>query len=378
MSRSRNILSIAMVALTLAAATAVGAESGAIEIHGYGGWSYGRSNARDNRYLASSLEGESEYTNLAIAFAAQPSERVRINAQVWWEAAAGEEELATVDYAFGEWRLSDALRFRLGKVKHPFGIYTEVFDVGTIRPLFWLPQSVYGPSGTVAEAYHGIGITGSTFMDNDWRLEYDGYVGEVRLDHPGLADAFEAAAETPEDTEAVESDEIDLRDLAGGRLTVTLPEIEVRLGLSAYTGLMEVASGVRHSCLGAHVEYLSDAWSFRSEYTRLSECEALTSNALYLELARRLGAAWQIAGRIDHLDMELDGIDTSAAPSLLEHQDLTIGLNYWFDPDFVVKLSASRVDGNRFAAPEDLVDAIRDGEVQRVTRLVSLGVQFAF
>jgi hypothetical protein len=44
----------------------------------------------------------------------------------------------------------------------------------------------------------------------------------------------------------------------------------------------------------------------------------------------------------------------------------------------VVKLSASRVDGNRFAAPEDLVDAIADGGIQRVTRLVSLGVQFAF
>jgi hypothetical protein len=371
MSRAKNSLSIAMVALALVSATTSGAESGAIEIHGYGGWSYGRSNAHDNRYLASSQEGESEYTNLAIAFAAQPSERVRINAQVWWEAAAGEEELATVDFAFGEWRVSDALRLRLGKVKHPFGIYTEVFDVGTIRPLFWLPQSVYGSSGTVAEAYHGIGITGSTFLDNDWRLEYDGYIGEVRLDHPDLADAFE-------DAEAIESDEVDLRDLVGGRLTVTLPAFEVRLGLSAYTGRLETASGERHSCLGAHMEYLSDAWSLRSEYTRLRESASLTSNAFYLELARRLGAAWQIAGRIDHSDLDLDGIDTSRAPSLLEHQDLTVGLNYWFDPDFVVKLSASHVDGNRFAAPEDLVAAIKDGGIQRVTRLVSLGVQFAF
>lgn len=377
MSRAKTTLSIAMITLALASATTAGAESGAIEIHGYGGWSYGRSNASDNRYLASSREGESEYTNLAVAFAAQPSERVRINAQVWWEAAAGEEELATVDFAFGEWRVSDALRLRLGKVKHPFGIYTEVFDVGTIRPLFWLPQSVYGSSGTVAEAYHGIGITGSTFTDNDWRLEYDGYIGEVRLDHSDLADAFEDA-EAPEDAEAIESDEVDLRDLVGGRLTVTLPVFEVRLGLSAYTGRLEIASGERHSCLGAHAEYLSDAWSLRSEYTRLRESAALTSNALYLELARRLDAAWQIAARIDHSDLQLDGIDTSAAPSLLEHQDLTVGLNYWFDPDFVVKLSASRVDGNRFAAPEDLVDAIRDGGIQRVTRLVSLGVQFAF
>mgnify|MGYP001266175134 FL=1 len=62
----------------------------------------------------------------------------------------------------------------------------------------------------------------------------------------------------------------------------------------------------------------------------------------------------------------------------MDHRDITAGLNYWFHPDFVVKLSASRVDGNRFARPEDLRSAIAGDELHRQTRLVSLGVQFAF
>ena len=132
MPRSLLTLSLALAALALAAVAIANEETAAVEIHGYGGWSYGRSDSRDNLYLASSQDGEAGYTNLAIAFASQPSDRVRINAQVWWETMPGEEELATVDFAFGEWRVTDALRFRLGKVKHPFGIYTEVFDVGTI------------------------------------------------------------------------------------------------------------------------------------------------------------------------------------------------------------------------------------------------------
>lgn len=107
-----------------------GTETGVVEIHGYGGWSFGRNNAGDNRYLASTGDGEARYVNLAVALASRASDRVRISTQVWWEAAPDEEESATVDYAFGEWRVSDALRLRIGQVKHPYGIYTEVFDVG--------------------------------------------------------------------------------------------------------------------------------------------------------------------------------------------------------------------------------------------------------
>lgn len=60
-----------------------------------------------------------------------------------------------LDFAFGEWAFSDALKFRMGKVKCPFGIYSEVFDVGTIRPFYALPQAIYGAPGIVTKSYFG-------------------------------------------------------------------------------------------------------------------------------------------------------------------------------------------------------------------------------
>ena len=378
MPRTPLALSLVMTILTIAQAATASADTGAVEIHGYGGWTYSRSDSDDNRYLTSSQDGESDYVNLAVALSSRASDRARINAQVWWEARSDEEVRATIDFAFGEWRVSDALRLRMGQVKHPYGIYTEVFDVGTIRPFFWLPQSVYGPSGAVAESYRGVGITGSVFAPGSWRFEYDLYGGEMGLETPNFAAVFAAATETSGDEESEELEEVGLRDLIGGRLTATVPGWDVRLGLSAYVGREEEGPGEQHSALGAHVEYLSDVWSLRSEYVFLRESPTVDATAAYLELARRLGSSWQIAGRADHSDTRLDGIDTGEAAALLDHLDITAGLNYWFDSDFVVKLSASRVDGNRFSRPEDLSAAIEGGGLNRLTRLVSLGVQFAF
>lgn len=379
MPRALFAFPIVLAILTIAPAATANTDSDHVEIHGYGGWAYGRSNADDNRYLASSKAGEADYVNMAVAFTSRSSDRVWINAQVWWEQSQGEEWTSVVDFAFGEWRVSDALRFRVGQVKHPFGIYTEVFDVGTLRPFFWLPQSVYGPSGVVAEAYRGAGLTGSVFTAGDWRLEYDFYGGELNLEAPPFASLLASAMETAGDEDSAElEEEVEVRDLVGSRVTVTVPGSEVRMGISAYTGREEGGNGERHSSLGAHAEYLTDDWSCRSEYTFLRESQTVDATNAYIELARRLGNSWQIAGRADYSKTTLDGIDAGEASPLLDHLDLATGLNYWFHTDFVLKLSTSWVDGNRFARPEDLRAAIEDEGLNRKTRLVSLGVQFAF
>ena len=379
MRRTSLALPIALATLTIATQSGANGDDGRVEIHGYGGWSYARSNSDDNRYLGSSKDGDADYLNVAVLFAATASDRVRINTQIWWQESEHEEGTSVVDFAFAEYRFSDALRLRAGKVKHPFGIYTEVFDVGTLRPFFWLPQGIYGPSGVVSEAYRGIGATGSTFPLGAWRLEYDLYTGEMSLDAPSFASLLAAATGTAGEGEPAEAEEgVELRDLAGGRIVVTVPASDIRLGLSAYTARMEEGDRERHSSVGALVEYLDDGWSFRGEYVFLKESPTVDATQGYLELARHLGESWQIAGRVDHSQTRLDGLDAGDAASLLDHRELTAGLNYWFQTDFVVKLSASSVDGNRFALPEDPRTAIDDEALARKMRLVSLGVQFAF
>ena len=70
-------------------------------------------------------------------------------------------------------------------------------------------------------------------------------------------------------------------------------------------------------------------------------------------------------------------IDPSVAPSLAEHKEWAIGLNYWFNYNFVIKLSYHKVDGNIFAVPETVTEIVQDG-FEEETHLFVLGTQFSF
>lgn len=362
------ILAIALLS-SLAAA-----RSEDVEIHGYGAWSYSRSDSDDNLYHDSSRAGNGGYHNLAVTFASQVTGNVRISTQVWWEESAGEESTATVDYAFGEWCVADALKLRMGQIKHPFGIYTEIYDVGTLRPFFWLPEGIYGPAGIVAESYRGVGLTGTTF-NGGYQLDYDVYAGETDLDYADLPDPD---AEDVVDEAGVESEGIALRDLVGGRFVVGMSNVDLRLGLSAYTGREDGESGERRSCAGALAEWNTGDWALRGEAVVVDEADDADVVAAYAEVSRMIRGGWQVAARVDHSRTRLpEGLEP-ATSSMLRHRELTAGLNYWFAPDFVAKLSVSRVDGNRFARPGDLDAVLDGGELVQRTNLMSLGVQFAF
>ena len=66
-------------------------------------------------------------------------------------------------------------------------------------------------------------------------------------------------------------------------------------------------------------------------------------------------------------------LNIPALPVLSEdHQEGTIGLNYWFTPNFVLKLSYHYVDGLLAISPEEIVDPKEN------TNLVIFGSQFSF
>jgi hypothetical protein len=138
-----------------------------VHLHGFGSWIYGRTNA--NEYMNGLPGGNYEDLRLALNITARVSDRLKISAQAELSSDEGDVE-EEIDFAFAEWSFSDALKLRVGRGKQPFGIYTEVFDVGTLRPFAKLPQGVYGPVGLVGESYDGIGITGTKALSGGWGL----------------------------------------------------------------------------------------------------------------------------------------------------------------------------------------------------------------
>ncbi len=371
-----------MVLLTFAATTAF-AQSGdnKIDIHGFGGWAYGKTDG--HKYGLADEDGEYDNAEFALNVSAKPVEKLSIVAQMRLESG-GTEQQAELDYAFAEWAFSDAARVRMGRVKHPFGIYGEVFDVGTVRPFYSLPASLYGANGFTARAYNGAGVTG-TLPVGAWSIQYDVYGGQIEGDFetPGLLSTAEQYFAEPSITFGYS-----VEDSLGGRLNITTPVEGLVFGASSYSGqahtdLSEIDEA-RRDVYAGHVEYAVDRFAIRSEMGHLKNGNDFTVDSGYVETSYRLGDKWQIAARWDQLDVHVDvnfAKLPAIFPQLLDHREAALGISYWFSPNMVVRGSVHRVKGNRFAFPDtgaEVVTALTTGKLEPETNMVVLGAQFSF
>jgi len=367
----RTTIAAALAALALtAAAPAMPAELGSskLSLNGFGSWGAGYTNR--NAYQTGSVPGRWDSADFALDVTAQPDERLTVAAQVFFQGGGDGGDMGRIDWAFASWRFSDAVTLRVGKVKQPFGIYGEIYDVGTLRPFQSLPAGLYGPADFLGESYLGAGLTGSFFSAGGWGLGYDLYAGELVVNEAELPNLV-AHPERFHPGDAIEVEEESHGRQVGARLTLHMPVdgLSFRLTAAGRPNGPNVA--------GVSTEYLTDVWSIRAEvFHQRDPAEEVHSWAGYLEAARRFGPHWQLATRLDLSRTYLIGQESDSA--LLRHRDLAIGVNYWFTPQLVLRAAAHAVDGNRFAYADDVVAATLAGTLARHTALYEVGAQFSF
>lgn len=358
-----------------------------VQIHGFGGWGYGHIFGGDNPNSYQLGEEDGLYNNsyFALNVSASPYEKFSASVQNLWRTTDQGLEM-DFDYAFAEWSFFDWLKLRIGKVKCPFGIYTEVYDVGTLRPFYSLPQAIYGTPSLVTESYYGLGFTGSYFFPGGWGMQYDVYGGDLFLK------AY--VAQSPFDPENFETLIPRLHEMMGARTIVHTPLPGLGMGISLYTGdadfsmdagpfgTFDIAEG-RHVAYMVHTEYLTDVFSIRAEYEYLlkpSGDQNIELWGYYVEAAYRFLDHWQAAILFDQQKVEIVSEDIPL-PYLYptEHQEWVLGMNYWFNPNFVLKAAYHRVDGNLFAQPTDLFASLfGDSELEEITHYFVFGSQFSF
>lgn len=369
--RTRGVLA----ALALGAASqaaAIDVANGKLAVNGFGEWGYGRtSNA--NAYLAGEEDGRYANAQFALALTARPQPDLVVAGQV----LVGRTGEASLEWGFAEYRVSDLLRIRAGKVKNPLGLFMEVKQVGTLRPFFTLSQAFYGPTNFAAEAYLGAGLTGEWQGKRGWGVAYDAYAGalEIPTFEPGRAlaappgpDGYDFAAQ------AVHAEVA--RDVLGGRVGLLTPFEGVTVRLSAFTGTVAeqlpdgTASDERIVAFAVSGEWVHDRFQVRGEWFRAAEGSLETHLGGYAEVAWSVLPKLQLALRFDESHQHLDGV----AAALLEHHETVAGVSWWANPNLVFKASYHFVEGNRFAVPAVSADGLLD----RDTQLVVAGAQFSF
>ncbi len=371
-TRRRAIYLFALV-LPLSAGAAE-FQDGKLSIDGFGGWAFGDSN-HNNRFSAAQPTGSFGSGDFALAVTARLSERAVAGAQMRLVPRDG---TVLLDWVFGEWRFSDRLRLRLGIVKHPIGIYGEVPRVGTLRPFYRLPESVYGSTELTADGVKGISVSGNLPSVGAWSFSYDLYGGSVTVPATNVIDkVISPQSLRPGGTLVTSTNEA--KYIIGGRLIANTPVEGLDIRLSSY-GTPVTGANEPRLVIGPSIQYVGEKLSAKTEYFFFYEAgdqsnDGQRTHAAYLEVAYYIIEQIQLGARIDFFEMRVLGGATS---SLFDHHELAATFNYWFNPGLVVKLSVHGIDGNRFARPSPLDDALLAGNMDRHTLAVILGMQFSF
>jgi hypothetical protein len=358
-----------LVTLGSLPAGAIEVGEGKLSINGFGSWGYGDSNG--NNYTSARHAGNFDSGEFGLALTTSLSDQAVVAAQLRYTPDGGGLFL---DWAFGEWRFSDRFRLRMGLLKHPLGIFGEVPNVGTLRPFFVLPRGIYGQTEMTGSGVEGASISGLLFSQGSWEASYDLYGGSLKLRvQDVIGPVTKPASLTPGGAEDVQT--FEAKYVLGGRIVVATPLEGLEARLSTYGSPVKHPDNPRF-VIGPSLQYTGERFSARAEYFFYYEQNYQRTHTAYVEAAWFLTRKVQVGARAELYDLHV--LEAPVRSSLFEHKELAATVNYWFDPGLVVKLSVHAVDGNRFAQPTVLDDALLNGTLKRSTLATILGMQFSF
>ncbi len=144
-----------------------------IDIHGFISQGYLQSD-KYNFQSNDTEEGTFEYNEIGINFTTSLTDSLRLGIQFFAYdfGELGNDDII-VDYALAEYRYTNWLGIRVGKIKKPIGIYNQSRDVDAARTCVLLPSSIYHEYyRDVQLSSKGIGIFGSLPWGFDYQLNY--------------------------------------------------------------------------------------------------------------------------------------------------------------------------------------------------------------
>jgi hypothetical protein len=372
--------SVAAVALAVLLSASLTAQiQDKVQLHGFGGWAGGFTD-NDNSY-ASIAGKETPLANyyLALNVSARLERNVSIFAQPCWQSNLNGKEV-TLDYAFGQWMIAPQFGLRAGKIKNPIGIYSEILNVGTLRPFYLVPQGRYLDYGALP-AYTGIGFVG-TFGADPLEISYHLFKGnyEYQMIYIEAPAGFDPITFMPQFSKL--SIYSEGRNLTGGEVTIRTPVSGFMIS-GAYTtsdlyygigdGVKVRTGDKRTANWSGEAEYSGERFLFRAEYWKMNDQNVKIKSA-YAEAAYKITSSWQLALQYDWARYTMPAVKDV----LNEHDAAGAGINYWVNSDFVFKLNYYRVEGNIIARPVNPSERALLGTLQEKTKVLIFGTQFSF
>ena len=333
-TRELTLLLIIGVAMSvLMTGSLVAGELGGITINGFGHQSYIETDT--NTFVVDDgTEGSYQDMTVGLTFTAKPSDQVYLRAQV----VHRDEEIA-LDWGFGEYHFNEYVGIKAGKMKLPFGFYTELLPVKALHPFTFLPGVYdYGVNSVM-----GFGAFGNYEFDNGWGVSAEVYNGYFPAGIGGTLD-----------------------DFLGGQLWVT-PSVEgLRVGAGYFATTLNIpiyGMETPLSFMMLSAEYVGDKFFARSEYSPVKADDEKTQTNYYIEAGYLVHPMIQPVARLTSWKNEswvddvgnydlVTGRDMFGRPMLTEDETgIALGVNIFPATGVVLKGEYHMVDGNSSFAP---------------------------
>jgi len=176
-----------LASLCICAGTLLAQDLSNIQIHGFvaQGFLYSSNN---NLFTMNTSNGSARWTDAAVSFSDGVSDRFRIGIQlrVYQFGEFGGPNVQ-IDWATGDYHVSDKVKFVAGKVKTVYGLFTDSQDVDTVHLFVLLPESIYPTDNkSFLLAHYGGDFYGAMSLGKHrGTLSYRGYAGYRALDLNG-------------------------------------------------------------------------------------------------------------------------------------------------------------------------------------------------
>lgn len=249
-----------------------------LETHGF--VSFGYLKSWGNNWLGETLDGTDEFWEAAGNVIARPMDRLRLGAQLFVRdlgtSGNGEVEL---DWAYADWRFADAIGVQVGRVKMPFGLYSESLDVDPGRTSVFLPIMYPNRAREILLSTDGMKFYG-TLGDLDWAV----YGGQRHLESDGDFATYFAYRSNLATVDSIEADSeigamlhwyTPVTGLASRLSFAWLNQLDLRGGTAGGTATVELEIPYWYAGMFSLI-YELGPFTFCSEYQRYYAENTLT------------------------------------------------------------------------------------------------------
>ncbi len=347
--------------------------------------SQGYIKSQDNNFLGESKDGSYQLNEFGLTLNSEVTDNLRLGLQLLSRdlGAEGNNKIY-VDWGMADYRWRDGLGVRLGKVKLPIGLYNQGRDSDFLRPMAFLPQSVYDENKrNLVVAATGASLYGNLALGQGGDLEYQAYYGEVNFpEDSGQARGMRALASRIANARGrkVVGFEADNRYVYGGSLIYTPPVDGLRLGVSYFTGESDFdfklldgsggltrgeATGNNKDFVVVSAEYTRERWILVAEYLEYTSDRIVLgvdvpdgrSQGGYVQICYRLldpvvGYVLYDVFYADKNDHDGGRLAARGEPDFLGwRKDLGFGLRWDVNEHWVLKAEWHEVDGAALQLP---------------------------